>query len=344
MKVDGGIGFENAATSAREAEDAGYSGVWTAETNHDPFFPLLLAAGSTEHLELGTSIAVAFARNPMNLAYLANDLQSYSAGRFTLGLGSQVKPHIERRFSMPWSRPAARMRELIQALQAIWQCWETGERLAFRGEFYQHSLMTPFFSPGPNPYGRAAVHLAAVGTAMTEVAGEVADGLLVHAFTTRRYLSEVTLPALERGALLAGRSRSDLEVSYPCLVATGVTDEAMARAIRKVRQQIAFYASTPAYRAVLLLHGWEALGEELTALSVSRRPERWVEMGALIDDAVLDEFAIVSPPEGVAAAIRRRFDGLVDRVSFYAPYEHDPHLWLTPLEDLHSSVPEPVAR
>ena len=335
MKVDAKFDSHNSIDVAAQAatlEALGFDAAWTSESAHDPFLPLVVAAGRT-------AIAVAFARSPMNLAYLANDLQSYTHGRFTLGLGSQVKPHIERRFSMPWGRPAARMRELILALRAIWQSWEAGERLAFRGEFYEHTLMTPFFSPGPNPYGPPPVHLAAVGEAMTEVAGEVGDGLLVHAFTTGRYLTERTLPALKRGAAKSGRTRADLEISYPCLVATGATDQAMATAVTKVRDQVAFYASTPAYRAVLELQGWGALGEELTALSVSRRPDRWTEMGRLVDDTVLDEFAIVSPPEKVAAAIVQRFDGLVDRVSFYAPYEHDPHLWLTPLENLHSQAP-----
>jgi probable F420-dependent oxidoreductase len=263
----------------------------------------------------------------MNVAHLANDLQLYSGGRFVLGLGSQVKPHIERRFSMPWSRPAARMREYILALRAIWRSWETGERLAFRGEFYTHTLMAPFFSPGPNPHGAPPVHLAAVGEAMTEVAGEVADGIMLHPFTTRRYLVERTLPALERGARGARR-----EVSVSCLVATGTTDAEMADAVRKTREQIAFYGSTPAYRRVLDLHGWGELGVELTALSIR---QRWAEMGRLVDDDVLNEFAVVAAPQAVGAAIEQRFGGLADRVNFYAPYDHDARLWLTPLADLH---------
>src|SRR5438445_2014717 len=219
MKVDGGIGFgagfgiEHAAAAAREAEVAGYDGVWTAETSHDPFFPLLIAAEHTERIELGTGIAVAFARNPMTLANVGNDLQQFSKGRFVLGLGSQIKPHIEKRFSMPWSHPAPRMRELILAMRAIWDCWNNGTKLDFRGDFYSHTLMTPFFNPGPNPYGPPKVFLAAVGDKMTEVAGEVCDGLLVHGFTTERYLREVTLPALDRGLAKAGRTRADIELS-----------------------------------------------------------------------------------------------------------------------------------
>lgn len=328
-------GSIDVAARAVDLEAAGFDAAWTSESAHDPFLPLMVAAGNTDRLRLGTAIAVAFARSPMNLAYLANDVQLYSGGRFVLGLGSQVKAHIERRFAMPWSRPAARMREFVLALRAIWRCWETGERLAFSGEFYSHTLMTPFFSPGPNPHGTPPVHLAAVGEAMTEVAGEVADGVLVHPFSTRRYLVERTMPALERGAKVVGRTRTDREVSLSCLVATGTTEEEMVGAVRKTREQIAFYGSTPAYRQVLDLHGWGELGAELNALSVSHRAERWTEMGRLIDDEVLNEFAVVAAPQAVGAAIEKRFGGLIDRVSFYAPYDHDARLWLTPLTDLH---------
>ena len=199
MKVDGKLGAWPAAAvidEARRHEKAGYDGLWTSESAHDPFLPLVLAAEHTEQMELGTAIAVAFARSPMQLAYTAHDLQAYSGGRFILGLGSQIKPHIERRFSMPWSHPAPRMREFIMAMRAIWSAWNDGTKLSFRGDFYTHTLMTPFFSPPPAPGGAPEVFLAAVGEAMTAVAGEVADGLLVHAFSTERYLREVTLPAL----------------------------------------------------------------------------------------------------------------------------------------------------
>ena len=281
--------------------------MWAAETAHDPFLPIAIGAAATETLEFGTGIAVAFARNPMNLAVLANDLQLLSKGRFMLGLGSQIKPHITKRFSMPWSHPAPRMRELILAMRAIWATWETGEKLDFRGEFYTHTLMTPFFDPGKNPYGNPKILLAAVGELMTEVAGEVGDGLLVHGFSTERYLREVSLPALERGAAKAGKTRADLTVSYPGFVVTGANDEDVAAATKAVREQIAFYGSTPAYRPVLELHGWGDLQTELNTLS--KRGE-WVKMGELIDDDVLDAFAVVAPIEQVAAqvqgALRRR--------------------------------------
>src|SRR6202167_3793376 len=201
MLIDGGLSFDpaDAITSATRAEEDGFDGLWSAETSHDPFFPLLLAAEHSQRIQLGTGIAVAFVRNPMTTAVMPNDLHTFSKGRFMLGLGSQIKPHITKRYSMPWSHPAARMREYILAMRAIWASWQDDSKLDFRGEVYTHTLMTPFFSPGPNPYGPPKVFLAAVGTLMTEVAGEVADGMLVHGFTTERYLREVTLPALDRG-------------------------------------------------------------------------------------------------------------------------------------------------
>jgi probable F420-dependent oxidoreductase len=326
VKVDGGLGFDpgGIAAQAVRAEQAGYDGVWSAETNHDPFLPIAVGAAATEKLEFGTGITVAFARNPMTLAVVANDLQLLTKGRFMLGMGSQIKPHITKRFSMPWSHPAPRMRELVLAIRAIWRTWETGEPLAFRGEFYTHTLMTPFFNPGRNPHGNPKILLAGVGEHMTEVAGEVADGFLVHAFSTERYLREVSLPALERGAAKTGKTRRDLTVSYPGFVATGSDDRSMEAAVAGVREQIAFYGSTPAYRPVLELHGWGDLQPELNTLS--KRGE-WAEMGRLIDDDVLNAFAVVGPPDTVAAELRHRFDGLVDRFSFYAPYKVDPDLW-----------------
>ena len=326
MKIDGGIGFDpdGIAAQAVKAEESGYDGVWSAETNHDPFLPIAIGAAATEKLEFGTGIAVAFARNPMTLAVLANDLQLLTKGRFMLGMGSQIKPHITKRFSMPWSHPAPRMRELILAIRAIWRTWETGEPLAFRGEFYTHTLMTPFFDPGPNPYGNPKILLAAVGELMTEVAGEVGDGFLVHGFSTERYLREVSLPALERGAAKAGKTRADLTVSYPGFIVTGPDEQSMAKAAKGVREQIAFYGSTPAYRPVLELHGWGDLQSELNTLS--KRGE-CVQMGELIDDDILNAFAVVAPLDQVAAEVRSRFGDLVDRFSFYAPYKVDPEMW-----------------
>jgi probable F420-dependent oxidoreductase len=331
MKIDGGLMGTDLATlarTARELEEVGYDGVQTAETSHDPFLPLLVAAEHTETLELSTSIAVAFARSPMTLANVAYDLQTYSKGRFTLGLGSQIKAHIEKRFSMPWSHPAARMRELVQAIHAVWASWETGDKLDFRGEFYRHTLMTPMFNPGPNPFGSPKIVLAAVGERMTEVAGEVADGMILHGFTTERYVREVTLPALERGWARSGKTRADFQLSGPLFVVTGATDEDFEKARQGTKQQIAFYGSTPAYRPVLELHGWGDLQDELNRLS---KQGEWVQMGELIDNDVLDAFAVVAEPEDIPKALLARYGDLVDRLSFYAPYRSDPDRWKTVL-------------
>ena len=318
MKVDRGIPsrLQHVPAAAAAVERQGYDGCWTGEINHDPFLPLLLAAEHTERLEIGTSIAVAFARNPMTVANLGWDLQDYSRGRFILGLGTQIQPHIQRRFSMPWSHPVRRMREFIAALRAIWTCWQDGSRLSFEGEFYTHTLMTPMFTPEPTSYPAPKIFVSAVGEKMTELCGEVTDGVLVHAFTTKRYLDEVTLPALMRGVERAGRRRSDVAVSAPVFVVTGDTGEEITAASAGTRKQIAFYGSTPAYRGVLELHGWGDLATELHGLS--RRGE-WDTMGTLIDDDVLDAFAVVAPLPELACALRRRCHGTVDRVMASLP-------------------------
>jgi len=322
MKVDGGIGgLDQAAKVATEQEARGYDGVWSAETSHDPFLPLVAAALATERIELGTGIAVAFARNPMTLAQISWDLQAASNGRFILGLGSQIKPHITKRFSMPWSHPADRMREMILAIRAIWASWNDGTKLDFQGDFYTHTLMTPFFNPGPNPHGDARIFLAGVGPRMTEVAGEVCDGFLCHGFTTERYLREVTLPALEEGRRKAGKTLDGFEISGPMFLVTGRDEQEMAAAAKGVRGQIAFYGSTPAYRPVLELHGWGELQTELNGLS---KQGRWADMGDLIDDEMLNAFAVVGSPEDAALALRDRWSGTLSRLSFYAPYKIEP--------------------
>jgi probable F420-dependent oxidoreductase len=339
MKVDGGVSTDlrKAAASAQETEAAGYDGAWSVETAHDPFFPLLLAAEHTERLELGTSIAVAFARNPMNLAHIGWDLQSYSNGRFVLGLGSQIKPHITKRFSMEWSHPAPRMRELILAIRAIWDTWQNGVPLAFRGEFYTHTLMTPFFTPDPadlGDFGVPKIFLAGVGEFMTEVAGEVCDGFICHGFTTERYLREVTLPALARGRARSGKSMDGFEIVGPSFVVTGNDEAEMTAAESGTRQQIAFYGSTPAYKGVLELHGWNGLHEDLNALS---KKGEWVEMGKLIDDEILNTFAVVAQPEQIAPELLRRYGDVVQRISFYAPYKSDPDRWRQVLTALQAA-------
>ena len=336
MLVDGGIGLDpsDAVETARRAEANGFDGVWCAETSHDPFLHLALAAEHTTRLELGTGIAVAFARNPMSMAVVANDLQALSRGRFILGLGSQIKPHIEKRYSMPWSRPAARMREYVAAMRAIWAAWNDGERLRFKGDFYTHTLMTPMFDPGANPFGAPKVFLAAVGERMTEVAGEVGDGLLAHGFTTERYMREVTMPAYERGLATSGRTRADVEVSYPAMIVTGLDDDEVQKAAAAVKAQLAFYGSTPAYAPVLELHGWGDLHGELNRLS--KRGD-WATMATLIDDDVVDAFAVVGSPEEVPGKLLARFGDLVTRVSFYAPYRMPRERWTGMLEALRTA-------
>jgi probable F420-dependent oxidoreductase len=310
---------------AREIEDLGYDGVYTFEGPHDPFFPLALAAEHTERIELATAIAVAFARSPMNLAHIGWDLQTFSQGRAILGLGSQIKPHIEKRFSMPWSRPAARMREMVVAIRAIWASWQDGTPLRFEGEIYRHTLMTPFFSPEPSPFGPARIFLAGVGEGMTEVAGEVADGFLVHPFSTPEFLREHTLPALDRGLATSGRSRSDIEISWPVLVVTGETDADIEAAASVTRAQLAFYGSTPAYRVVLDAHGWGDLQPELNRLS---KEGRWDLMAAMIDDEMLNTFAVVGTPNEIAPQMLARYGDLVDRIAFNAPYRSDASAWV----------------
>jgi probable F420-dependent oxidoreductase len=313
LKIDRGIPnqLDRVPAVARELDEAGYDGCWTGEINHDPFLPMLLAAEHSSRIELGTSIAVAFARNPMTVAHLGWDLQTYSRGRFILGLGTQVQAHIEKRFGMPWRHPVRRMREFVAALREIWSCWHTGERLRFEGEFYTHKLMTPMFTPEPSEFTAPRIYLAAVGEAMTEMSGEVADGLLAHAFTTRRYLDEVTMPAVLRGLARSGRTRADIAVSSPVFVVTGRDDAEMATAAAAFRKQIAFYASTPAYRRVLDLHGWGDLQPELRRLSIEGH---WDGMSALIDDEVLGAFAVVAPVDRVATALAERCAGVIDRV------------------------------
>ena len=312
MRVSGMLSADlhNAPQAIAELEERGYDAAFSAEINNDPFFPLVLAAEHSENIALTTSISVAFARNPMTMANLAWDLNQYSKGRFTLGLGSQIKPHITRRFSMPWSKPAARMREFILAMQAIWACWETDGKLAFNGEFYQHNLMTPMFVPNNAGYGGPGVNLAAVGPLMSEVAGEVANGMIAHTFTTEKYLQEVTLPAVQRGLAKSGRSREAFDISIPVMVVAGANEEVYEQSRLRVQSQLAFYASTPAYRPVLELHGWGELQTEAHRLT---REGRWHDMGNLITDDILRTFAVVSENmEQVPTLLKQRYGGLVD--------------------------------
>lgn len=319
MKVCGMLGsdLEMAPLAITEIEARGYDCAFSAEINNDPFFPLLLAAEHSTNIELTTSISVAFARNPMTMANLAWDLNQYSCGRFTLGLGSQIEAHITRRFGMPWSKPAARMREFILALRAIWDCWEEGSRLDFRGEFYQHTLMTPMFVPAKKDFGAPQIRLAAVGPKMAQTAGEVADGLIAHGFTTARYLEEVTIPAVEAGLSQSGRQRSDFDISSPIIVVSGADEQAFEGSKQAVKAQLAFYGSTPAYRPVLDMHGWGDLQPVLNSLS---KQGQWVEMGELITDEILETFAIVTDsPEQIPELLKTRYGHLID--SWQCTYE-----------------------
>ncbi len=306
-----------AGEDALRAETDGFDAVWSGEAANDPFLPLALAATSAPSIELGTGITVAFARSPMTVAAAAWDLQRLSGGRFTLGLGSQVRAHIERRYSMPWSKPADRMREYVQAVLAIWEAWETGGPLAFRGEFYRHDLAPPFFRPRPLKRPRPKIFVAAVGPLMTSVASEVADGAILHAFTTAEYMRDRSLPHLEASLAASGRSRAEWQIVQPAMVATGTTEEEMQAAMAGVRSQIAFYGSTPAYRPVLDLHGWGDLQVELHDL-VSQG--RWSDLSRCIDDETLAAFAVVGQPDTIVDQVEDRFDGLVDRVILHTPY------------------------
>lgn len=327
MKVDGSLLVDDPADAgplARRLEAAGHAGGFTFEGRHDPFLPLCVAAGATERLELITAIAVAFARNPMTLANTAWDLQLQSKGRFILGLGSQIRPHIEKRFSSPWSRPAARMHELVRAIRAIWDRWQAGTPLDFRGEFYTHTLMTPVFDPGPHPEGPPRIFVAGFGPRMTEVAGEVGDGFFLHPFHTADSVRQITLPALERGLAAAGRTRDSFEISAQVILAVGDDDEELERAIGGARAQLSFYASTPAYRGVLECHGLGDLQEELNRLS--KRGE-WMEMAARLPVDLVERIAIVGPRATVAKRIRERYGAYADRVSLVAPFAPDPAGW-----------------
>ncbi len=324
----------DARASFRQLEEIGYDGAFTFEAKHDPFLPLVLAAEHTRRLRLGTAIAIAFARNPMNLANLAYDLQVISQGRFVLGLGSQVRPHIENRFGMPWSRPAARMGEIVRAVRAIFEAWEGGAALDFRGEFYRHTLMVPAFDPGPNPFGPPPIFSAGFGPRMTEVAGEFADGFFAHPFNTGRSLRELTLPALERGLARSGRARGDLEVVCATLVVTADREEDFERVREAARKQLAFYASTPAYRSTLECHGWGALHREANRLS---KEGRWDEMAGLIDDEILESIAVVGARQEIAPALERRLSGIADAVSLTHNRAPDPGSWADVVAGLKSA-------
>jgi probable F420-dependent oxidoreductase len=323
MKIDGSLigDLADVPERVRHLEDMGYDGAVSVETTHDPFLPLALAAEHSSRVELLTNVAIALARSPMTVAYTAYDIQVFSGGRLRLGLGSQIRPHIEKRFGMPWSGPAARMREFILALRAIWTSWETGERLNFRGDHYTHTLMTPFFAPKPSPFGPPRVYLGALGELMSGVAGEVCDGVFVHPMTTERYIRECSMPAIERGLAKSGRDRAGFEIGISPFVVTGVDEEAIERSRTAAQQQIAFYGSTPAYRVVLELHGWGEVQDELNMLS---KRGRWAEMAEQITPEMLAAFTVEAPLDRIADALRQRYGDIADRMSFYPTLSLEP--------------------
>ena len=332
LKLDTGLGvssFGEIPAAAREAEEMGFAGLWTAETQHDPFLPLAVAATATTRIELGTAIAVAFPRAPMTVAQTAWDLAANSNGRFILGLGTQVKGHNERRFSVPWTAPGPRLRDYILCLRAIFAYWQVGSRgqPSFTSEHYQFRLSSPFFAPPPleRPYvdrhgelRGVPIYIAAVNDYLCRLAGELCDGIHVHPFHSVKYLSDVVLPHAERGARKTGRTLEDVERATTAFVIMGDTEEERARARQGVRQQISFYASTRTYYEVLAVHGWGDLSAQLNELSLQGR---WAEMGNLITDEMLDVYAVEGTPEEIPALLKKRYDGLLTRVAFYMPYQ-----------------------
>lgn len=315
-------------------EEIGYDRAFSFEAKHDPFIPLAVAGEHTSTLELGTAIAIAFARTPMTLANVAWDLQTVTGGRFTLGLGSQIRPHIEQRFSMPWSEPVARMDEMVRAIRAIWDTWQTGTKLAFEGHFYTHTRMIPAFDPGPNQFGAPRILTAGFGPRMTAVAGRVADGFLVHPVNSRRSLLELTLPALSEGAEQAGRTLADIEVVCVTIVVTGRDEAEFARSLAAVREQLAFYGTTPAYLPVFELHGYGDLHPELKRLA---RQGRWAEMAGLIDDELIATIAVVGEIHEIAGLVRQRLTGISDSVSLVNNRAPDPHHLAEVVADLKSA-------
>ncbi|HEY7167485.1 MAG TPA: TIGR03617 family F420-dependent LLM class oxidoreductase [Candidatus Binatia bacterium] len=326
MKIDASMLVHDLAQMpavARAADEIGFDGLWTFETAHDAFLPLVLAAEHSRRLTLGTSIAVAFSRSPAVLAYIAWDLARFSKGRFILGLGTQVKGHNERRFGVKWEKPVAKMREVILAVRVIWDCWQNQTRLNFQGDFFKLTLMTPFFSPEPHDYHRIPIYIAGVNRQMCQLAGELCQGFHVHPLNSPRYIREIILPNIETGLEARGRRREDIELSSSIFVIP-TNDAAAARREVEVRQQISFYASTPPYQPVFAIHGWKAVAEELSALAARGK---WDAMPALITNEMLETFCVRATWEELPARVNEKYRGLLDRVSYYfpfAPAENDP--------------------
>ena len=328
MKLDAAlppIGLKDVPVIAKAAEEIGFDALWTQETQHDPFLPCALIAEHTTRLNFGTAVAVSFARSPANIAYTAWDLAAQSNGRFILGLGTQVKAHVERRFGQPWPESVTgKLREQILVMRAFWDCWQYGTKLNFRGEYYKITLMSPFFNPGPLPpgagtLGRIPIYIAGVNTGLAKLAGELCEGFHAHPFHSVRYLKEVMLPAIEEGAakerrklaLSNAEGRKDIAVSISAFIATTPEEMNFARA------QISFYASTPSYRPVMDLHGWSSVAEKLSAYAAKGE---WMEMPMLITDEMLNEFSVVTDEKNLASELKKRYDGIADRLTLYTPF------------------------
>src|SRR5262245_3461617 len=322
MKLDALLAVDarhmrDAAAIARAADAIGFAGLWSVETKHNGFFPLLLAAGHSARVELGTAVAIAFPRSPMVMAQIAWDLQALSGGRFILGLGTQVKAHIERRYGMAWEPPVAKLRDYIGALRAIWSAWQSGAKLDHHSRFYTHTLMTPFFNPGPIAAPRIPIYIAGVNEGLARLAGELCEGFHVHPFHSVKYINKVVRPQVAAGAERAGRTLADVVLASGVFVVTGENEAAFENMRRMAREQIAFYASTPTYRVVMAAHGWQDAGEQLSRLATMKR---WDKMGAVITDDMLDVFAVQAPPDQLGRALRERYEGVLDRVACYMPF------------------------
>ncbi len=324
MAADGGLIFDDLADVRAKVEEMkaiGYDGMYTFEGASDGFLPFAIAAEHTDTQILSTQVAVAFARNPLTLAYQANDLQMLSKGRFILGLGTQAQQNIEKRFSMPWGKPVTRMRDMIGAIRAIQRTWQTGEPLRYEGVYYRHTKMQPMFTPKRNPYGPPPLMLGAIGAPMTRAAGELADWFVVIPFSTDKLVRQTTFPALREGLQKSGRSWADLRIAAQCMVATGHDERSFTEALARTRYQIAFYGSTPIYAKALEAEGWGDLHPTLRQMT---RENRWMEMGRLITDEMCERFAVVGEPNDIGAKIVERFGGWVDRLSIMTTYRLDP--------------------
>ncbi len=329
MKLDVGMlthDLQSLPAYARKVEALGFDCLWSSETQHDPYLPLAVAATVTSQIKLGTAIAVAFPRSPMITAHIAWDLQGASGGRFILGLGSQVKGHNERRFSVKFESPGPKLREIVEALRAIWDCWQHGSKLNFKGRFYRFDLMTPFFSPGPIAHPKIPVYISGVNEYMCRVAGEVCDGLHVHPFNSAKYLREYVHPAVSEGLRASGRTREEFTYVTSTFALIGDSEEEIRANTQSVKQQIAFYGSTRTYEPVLAAHGWQDLVPHLHRKSVEGD---WKGMADLITDEMLNVYAVSGTYATIGAKIKERYAGLLDRTSLYQPYQpglDDPRL------------------